>query len=237
MTSLDFAAATSGTRLHTVGVEYIPRVPRERARRALNVAVAAMGLVAAAPVMAVVAVAIKLTSKGPVIYRQTRIGVDRRKLYGGNHRRAQDFGGLPFTIFKFRTMTAAQSREPSEVWAVPDDPRVTPLGRILRKYRLDEIPQLFNVLRGDMNVVGPRPEQPTIFSELREQIPGYTIRQRVRPGITGWAQINQHYDTCVEDVRRKVAFDLEYVTRQSAGHDLRIMLKTVPTVAFKRGAW
>jgi len=88
-----------------------------------------------------------------------------------------------------------------------------------------------------MNVVGPRPEQPTIFSELREQIPGYTIRQRVRPGITGWAQINQHYDTCVEDVRRKVAFDLEYVTRQSAGHDLRIMLKTVPTVAFKRGAW
>jgi lipopolysaccharide/colanic/teichoic acid biosynthesis glycosyltransferase len=187
--------------------------------------------------MAVIAVAIRLTSKGPVIYRQTRVGIDRRKLFGGNHRRDQDVGGLPFTMFKFRTMAVAQSREPSEVWAARHDPRVTPLGRILRKYRLDEIPQLFNVLRGDMNVVGPRPEQPTIFSELREQIPGYTIRQRVRPGITGWAQINQHYDTCVEDVMRKVALDLEYVTRRSAGHDLKIMLKTVPTVAFKRGAW
>ena len=237
MTSIDFAAATSGTRPHTVGVEYLPHVPRERARRALNVAVAAMGLVAAAPLMAVIAVAIKLTSKGPVIYRQTRVGVDRRKLYGGNHHRVQDFGGLPFTMFKFRTMAVAQSRQPSEVWAAPDDPRVTPLGRVLRTYRLDEIPQLFNVLRGDMNVVGPRPEQPTIFASLREQIPGYAVRQRVRPGITGWAQINQHYDTCVEDVKRKVAYDLEYVTRQSAGHDLKIMLKTVPTVAFKRGAW
>ena len=237
MTSIDFAAATSRTRLHTVGVEYIPHVPREGARRALNVAVAAIGLVVGAPVMAVIAVAIRLTSKGPVIYRQTRVGIDRRKLFGGNHRRDQDVGGLPFTMFKFRTMAVAQSREPSEVWAARHDPRVTPLGRILRKYRLDEIPQLFNVLRGDMNVVGPRPEQPTIFSELREQIPGYTIRQRVRPGITGWAQINLHYDTCVEDVMRKVALDLEYVTRRSAGHDLKIMLKTVPTVAFKRGAW
>ena len=238
MTSIAFAAAASAsTRPRIVGVEHLPYVRRDRARRALNVTVAAIGLVAAAPVMAIIALAIKLTSKGPVIYRQTRVGVDRRKMYGGNHRRVQDFGGLPFTMFKFRTMAVAQSRKPSEVWAAPDDPRVTALGRMLRKYRLDEIPQLYNVLLGDMNVVGPRPEQPTIFAELREQIPGYGARQRVRPGITGWAQINQHYDTCLDDVKRKVNYDLEYVARQSLAEDLKIMLRTVPTVALRRGGW
>ena len=210
---------------------------RERERRALNVAVAAIGLVLAAPLLLVIAAAIKLTSRGPVIYKQTRVGVDRRRGFGGNHRRVRDIGGRPFTIYKFRTMAAAPSRQQAECWAAPDDPRVTPVGRVLRKYRLDELPQLFNVLVGDMNVVGPRPEQPTIFAELREQIPGYVIRQRVRPGITGLAQVSQGYDACLEDVRRKVSFDVQYVARQSLAEDLKIMLKTVPTMAFKRGAW
>ncbi len=125
----------------------------------------------------------------------------------------------------------------AQVWARPDDPRVTRLGRVLRKYRLDELPQLFNVLRGDMNIVGPRPEQPQIFAELRRQIGGYARRQRVRPGITGWAQVNLHYDTSVESVRQKVAYDLEYVARQSLAEDLRIMARTVPVVLFRRGAW
>jgi lipopolysaccharide/colanic/teichoic acid biosynthesis glycosyltransferase len=123
-----------------------------------------------------------------------------------------------------------------QVWAKPNDARVTTIGRVLRKYRLDELPQLFNVLRGDMNIVGPRPEQPTLFMNLRSEINDYQLRQRVLPGITGWAQINQHYDQCVDDVRRKVRLDLEYLERKSALHDLWILLKTVPVIVFRRGA-
>jgi len=163
--------------------------------------------------------------------------MDRRHSFGGNHRRQVDLGGRPFTMYKFRTMTASTSGNEQECWASPADPRTTALGRVLRKYRLDELPQLYNVLKGDMNVVGPRPEQPTIFASLREQIPTYPVRQRVHPGITGWAQINQHYDTCLDDVRRKVAFDLEYVARRSPMEDLKIMLRTVPSVAVKCRGW
>ena len=208
--------------------------------RALNVAVAALGLVISAPLMAAIAVAIKLTSRGPVIYSQMRVGIDRRAPgEPGNSRRQHDAGGKPFRIFKFRTM-APPARGPqttAEVWAQPDDPRVTPLGRILRSYRLDELPQLINVLRGDMNVVGPRPEQPTIFARLRQQIERYEERQRVRPGITGWAQVNQSYDTSVESVRRKLELDLEYIRRQSVMEDIRILLRTVPDMLGSRGAW
>jgi lipopolysaccharide/colanic/teichoic acid biosynthesis glycosyltransferase len=236
----DFAAATFAPSLAgSAWNDHIDHARREKERRALNVAVAAIGLVLTAPLMACIAALVRLTSRGPVIYKQTRIGIDRRKEFGGNHRRQVDFGGQPFTIYKFRTMTVggAGQQRPDECWAAPDDPRVTMVGRILRKYRLDELPQLFNVLRGDMNVVGPRPEQPTIFASLREQIPAYPLRQRVRPGITGWAQVNQHYDTSVEDVRRKLHFDLQYLERHSLAEDVKIMLRTLPTVALKRGAW
>jgi len=210
----------------------------ELPRRLLNVVVAAIGLVVAAPLMALIAVLIKLTSKGPVLYTQTRIGLDRRdpKVVSLNHRRDWDHGGAPFRIYKFRTMATRPGRANDQVWARPEDPRVTPIGRLLRQYRLDELPQLWNVLRGDMNVVGPRPEQPKIFLELREMIDGYESRQRVRPGITGWAQINNHYDRSIEDVRRKVSYDLEYIARQSVMHDLWIMARTVPVMLFKKGA-
>ncbi|PYR16271.1 MAG: sugar transferase, partial [Acidobacteria bacterium] len=124
-----------------------------------------------------------------------------------------------------------------EVWAAPTDPRVTSIGRILRLYRLDEIPQLINVLNGDMNVVGPRPEQPAIFARLRQEIDGYQDRQRVPPGITGWAQVNQAYDRSVEDVKRKVALDLEYIERRTVVEDMKIMFRTFPVIAGKRGAW
>ena len=219
--------------------ELAPETNESRARRVLNVAVAIIGLVLAAPIMAVIAVLVKLTSPGPILYRQVRVGMDRRnpRLPIGNHRRAIDYGGAPFTIYKFRTMAAAASRSDRQVWAKQNDVRVTPLGRFLRKYRLDELPQLLNVLKGDMNIVGPRPEQPTIFADLRKQVVGYTLRQRVRPGITGWAQINHHYDATVEDVRTKVAYDLEYIARQSFLEDLKIMLATAPVLVFKRGAW
>src|SRR2546422_5974461 len=126
-------------------------------------------------------------------------------------------------MYKFRTMHQDRAKGDRQVWARPDDARVTPIGRVLRKVRLDEVPQLFNVLLGDMNVVGPRPEQPSIFVFLREQIEGYQRRQRVRPGITGWAQINQAYDRTVDDVRRKVVYDLEYIRRQSTLEDCRII--------------
>jgi lipopolysaccharide/colanic/teichoic acid biosynthesis glycosyltransferase len=211
--------------------------PSERARRIMNVVVAALALVVAAPLMLLIAVLIKLTDRGPVLFRQLRVGVDRRRGSGGNWRRRVDYGGRLFTMYKFRTMTHTGNASDDQVWAQPDDPRVTPIGRVLRKYRLDELPQLINVLRGEMNVVGPRPEQPRIFLSLREQVQRYPERQRVLPGITGWAQINQHYDTCVEDVERKLQLDLVYTRQASVRMDLQILLKTVPVVVYRKGAW
>ena len=212
---------------------------REGGRRALNVLLAATGLVLVAPLMAAIAALIKLTSRGPILYTQTRVGLDRRthRGSGDNGRRGDDCGGRLFQIYKFRTMRHSPTAADAQVWASPDDPRVTSLGRVLRQYRLDELPQLLNVLLGDMNLVGPRPEQPQIFRRLRAGIDGYPHRQRVRPGITGWAQINQDYDQSMEDVRRKVALDLEYVTRQSVWEDVRILMRTIPVVLLRRGAW
>jgi len=154
-----------------------------------------------------------------------------------NHRREQNLGGQPFTIYKFRTMRVDAEHGSGAVWAQQQDPRVTAVGGLLRQYRLDELPQLLNVLRGEMNIVGPRPERPTIFAELREHIAEYPLRQRAKPGITGLAQINHHYDRSLEDVRTKVHYDLEYIRRQSVAEDLRIMLKTVPVVLLRRGGW
>lgn len=213
---------------------------QELAYRTLNLSIALVGLVVALPVMIVIALVIKLTSEGPVFFTQTRIGLNRRHLLGpGMRYRPADRGGRPFLMFKFRTMLppAAAAAAPAEVWATPDDPRVTRVGRMLRLYRLDELPQLLNVLLGDMSIVGPRPEQPTIFAQLREQIDMYQARQCVPPGITGWAQVNQHYDCSIEDVKKKLTFDLEYIQRRSVLEDLRIMLRTVPTMIGKLGGW
>lgn len=201
----------------------------------MNVLAAVVGIILTAPVMAAVALLVRVTSRGPIFYSQTRVGLDRRRgaIRPPASRRQADVGGRPFTIFKFRTMYVHKS---DEVWATENDPRITPLGRVLRKYRLDELPQLFNVLLGDMNIVGPRPEQPKIFAKLRDQIEHYPMRQQVRPGITGWAQINQQYDRDISDVRRKVELDLEYVERQSLMEDLSIMARTIPVMIFQRGA-
>jgi lipopolysaccharide/colanic/teichoic acid biosynthesis glycosyltransferase len=133
-------------------------------------------------------------------------------------------------IYKFRTMIDDPST--GQVWAASDDPRVTRLGRVLRAARLDELPQLFNVLMGDMNIVGPRPEQPEIFAELQGMVPSYRTRQRVLPGITGLAQVSAGHDRSLEDVRQKIKFDLEYIGRRSALHDLTIMARTIPVMAF-----
>jgi lipopolysaccharide/colanic/teichoic acid biosynthesis glycosyltransferase len=203
---------------------------RDALRRGLNIAAAAVGLATVAPLMVVIGLLIKLTSGGPIFYMQNRVGIDRRarEQASRNRRRHRDYGGKLFTIYKFRTMTVAAPGccNPGEVWATPGDPRVTRLGRMLRRFRLDELPQLINVLRGDMNVVGPRPEQPTIFEQLRARVERYPERQRVRPGITGWAQVNLPYDRTVDDVRRKLFLDLQYIGRQSVLEDLKIMART-----------
>jgi len=215
-----------------------PRERSERLSRLVNIAIAAIALVVMAPVMLLVALAVRLTSKGPVFYSQVRVGVDRRFRQKSTYdRRGFDYGGRPFTMFKFRTMRVDAEANGQAVWAQKNDPRTTPIGKFLRKTRLDELPQLWNVIRGDMNIVGPRPERPSIFAQLREDIPMYAQRQRVKPGITGWAQINQAYDTCLDDVRSKVQFDLQYVQRQGILHDLQIMSMTVPVMIRRQAGW
>ena len=215
------------------------RLGSDRAIRALNVVVAAVGIVVTLPLWLLIAVVIKLTSRGPVFYSQVRVGLDARALRPPRHdsRRQEDIGGRPFTIYKFRTMRPDAETGGKAVWAKSDDDRVTAIGGFLRACRLDELPQLINVLRGEMNIVGPRPERPQLFRELREQIPEYPLRQRVPPGITGHAQVHLQYDTNVDDVRRKVAHDLEYIANRTVWQDLKIMLKTLPVMLFRKGGW
>ena len=216
----------------------IPRKRDEVISRALNVFVASIALVLMAPVFVLVALAIALTSRGPVMYSQIRVGMDRRWRYARAYNlRGYDHGGKLFKMYKFRTMRVDAEPDGRAVWASRRDPRVTLVGRFLRTTRLDELPQLWNVIQGDMNIVGPRPERPSIFAELRKDIPEYPLRQRVKPGITGWAQINRSYDACIEDVRQKVRLDLEYVRRQGVFEDLRIMSMTLPVMLFRRGGW
>jgi len=214
-------------------------LPQSRGTRTLNFVVALVALIVLLPLLLIIAVLVRVTSRGPVFYTQTRVGMDRREPLdpNKNHRRQLDMGGQPFTIYKFRTMRVDAEQGCGAVWAQRQYPRVTMVGRFLRQYRLDELPQLLNVLKGEMNIVGPRPERPTIFAELREHIAEYPLRQRARPGITGLAQINHHYDHSLDDVRTKVQYDLEYIRRQSVAEDLRIMLKTLPVILLRRGGW
>ena len=232
-------APAPGTLITPTAVAVVPRTRSERINRVINIVLASLAIVILSPIFLLVALAVWLTSPGPVLYTQDRVGIDRRSrralaLYD---RRASDHGGSVFTIYKFRSMHCNAETHSGAVWATKNDPRVTPVGRFLRKTRLDELPQLFNVIKGDMNIVGPRPERPTIFARLRQDISEYPLRQRAKPGITGWAQVNLAYDSTIEDVRKKVDLDLEYLRRQSVIEDVRIMLRTVPVMLFKRGGW
>jgi lipopolysaccharide/colanic/teichoic acid biosynthesis glycosyltransferase len=207
--------------------------------RAVNIILATIGLLLAAPIMLIFGLLVKLSSPGPIFYAQARVGLDRRRAgrqSRGYDRRTRDLGGGPFMILKFRTMRIGAEKN-GAVWAVPRDARVTLVGRVMRKYRIDELPQLVNVIRGEMNIVGPRPERPSIFSRLCDDIAEYPLRQRARPGITGWAQVNQAYDTTLDDVRAKVRYDLEYIERQGVAEDLMIMARTVPVMIFRKGGW
>ena len=219
--------------------DFEPRIRSEWVSRLFNCSIAFVLLILSAPVMALAAIVIRLTSRGPVLYTQTRVGIDRRwtSTLSLHERRREDLGGVPFTIFKFRSMRVDAELNGQAVWAKKDDDRVTGFGKALRKTRIDELPQLYNVLIGDMNIVGPRPERPSIFVRLREQILEYPVRQRVRPGITGLAQVSNPYDACLDDVRKKVYFDIQYMRRQSLAEDIRIMARTVPVMLFRIGGW
>lgn len=188
-------------------------------KRAFDVTVALAVLVLAAPLLAVTALAVRLESRGPVLYRQARVGLD----------------GRPYELLKFRSMRADAEADGVPQWAAQGDPRVTRVGRVIRRTRIDELPQVLNVLRGDMSVVGPRPERPYFVERLGEQIPFYPDRHRVKPGIGGWAQLNYPYGASVEDARRKLEYDLYYVKNCSVFLDLLILLQTLRVVIWPHG--
>ena len=201
--------------------------------RGVNLVVAIAALLVLLPLILVVGLLIRLDSPGPIIYRQLRIGVDRRNridAHDSTGRRVNDLGGSPFVIYKFRTMRNDAERNSGPVWATKNDARATRVGAWLRRTRLDEVPQFWNVLTGDMSVVGPRPERPSFVLDLQKKIDGYRLRNRVKPGITGWAQIHKPSDLTLEDVREKIGYDLEYVRRRSLWFDLLIMLRTLPVM-------
>jgi sugar transferase (PEP-CTERM system associated) len=189
-------------------------------RRALDVGLSLMGLILSAPIMGLAALSIKLDSAGPVLFRQERVGKD----------------GKVFVLYKFRSMHVDAEQLTGPVWATEDDPRVTRVGRVLRKIRLDETPQMFNVLIGDMSFIGPRPERPVFVNQLKEAIPYYVLRFAVKPGITGWAQVRYSYGSTVEDALEKLQYDLYYVKNMSIFLDLLILLESIQVVLFRRGA-
>lgn len=191
----------------------------EFAKRAVDIAISLAGLVLVWPVMLLTAIVVRMDSPGPALFSQERVGRDGRQ----------------FTLYKFRSMRADAEKATGPVWASKDDPRITRSGQIMRKSRLDELPQLFNVLMGDMSLVGPRPERAVFVEELAQQIPYFNQRHIVKPGLTGWAQINYPYGNTVEDALQKLQYDLFYIKNQSVLFDLSILFQTIKTVVLRRG--
>jgi sugar transferase (PEP-CTERM system associated) len=190
------------------------------ARRLLSIIFALALLILVLPFIPLIALAVKLTSPGALLYRQQRVGKN----------------GKVFNCYKFRTMRADAEVDTGPTWAGDDDPRITPVGRFLRMMRLDEIPQLWNVLKGDMSFVGPRPERPEFVERLSREIPYYHLRHFLRPGITGWAQICYEYGSSVEQAKEKLKYDLYYIKHLSVALDLYIIFQTIKIVLFGRGA-
>jgi sugar transferase (PEP-CTERM system associated) len=189
------------------------------ARRLVSFGVSLAGLILCLPLIPFIMLAVRLSSPGPIFFQQMRVG---------RH-------GRIFSVFKFRTMKV-DAESDAAIWASENDPRITSLGRFLRSSRLDEIPQMWNVLKGDMSFVGPRPERPEFVEWLKKEIPFYELRHMIRPGITGWAQVRYHYGASLEEARRKLEYDLYYVKHLSLGLDLLIMFETIKTIMLRRGA-
>ena len=221
---------------------------RLRVKRVADVLISAICLILFTPFFLIIAILIRLDSPGPIIYRQVRIGQDRRKRdrkkpnfqveadrRNGNRRKSNVFG-RPFNIYKFRTMVNGAEKETGPVWATQRDPRITKVGRVLRKKRLDELPQLFNVLMGHMSLVGPRPERLHFIQHFSRHIENYKERFWLRPGITGLAQVSAGYDSSIESAKIKTKHDLQYIRHWHITEDIIIILKTVVVMLNGKGA-
>src|SRR2546428_11566792 len=190
----------------------------EIARVAMHRTVAFIGAILSLPIAIMTAVLIKIDSRGPILYKQERVGKN----------------GRPFTLMKFRSMRTDAEKD-GPVWAKTADERMTRVGRIIRKIRVDEIPQFWNILRGDMNFVGPRPERPHFIAQLAQEIEYYESRHLIAPGLTGWAQIKYPYGASIEDAKKKLEYDLYYIKNQNVMLDSTIMFETIKTILSGRG--
>lgn len=198
-----------------------PMPPWEKnVKRLIDIGASLSALVVLSPLLLIIAAAIKLDSKGPALYRQERVG----------------YRGARFRLWKFRSMVTDAEKHSGPVWAGKNDDRITRVGRIIRKMRMDELPQLYNILRGDMSLVGPRPEREFFVEQLKMKIPYYSLRLKVKPGLTGWAQIKHNYDRSLDDVREKLKYDLYYIENMSLSMDFKILLATVYVVIGAKGA-
>jgi exopolysaccharide biosynthesis polyprenyl glycosylphosphotransferase len=189
-------------------------------KRVIDIAISVISLLILSPILIVLAIFIKLDTPGPVFHRQDRTGLRGKK----------------FTLVKFRSMVSDAEKHTGPIWAEKNDKRITKIGSIMRPFRLDELPQIINVMKGEMSFVGPRPERPAFVEHFRKEIPFYGLRLTVHPGITGWAQVKHTYDQSFDDVKKKLQYDLEYIHNMSLRLDLKIFLKTVLTVMKREGA-
>ena len=207
--------------LPVINIRYVPltNTGNMLIKRTMDIAGSLLGIVVTSPVMLLAALLIKLTSPGPVIFRQERVGLHNK----------------PFYMYKFRSMEMQSPREEKKAWTVRNDPRVTPVGKFLRRTSLDELPQLFNILKGDMSLVGPRPERPLFVEKFKEEIPRYMVKHQVRPGLTGWAQVNGlRGDT---SIRKRIEYDIYYIENWTLGFDLKIILMTFFTGFVNKNAY
>jgi len=209
-------------------------------KRLMDIFISSIGVILTALLYPLIALIIKLDSKGPAIYKQVRIGVDRRKHLDNNFRsddrRTQNDFGKPFAMYKFRTMYTDAEKKSGPVWATEDDPRITKVGKFLRKTRLDELPQFINILKGEMSFVGPRPERVYFGKKLADQIGNYDKRFKSKPGLTGIAQILDGYDTTLEKAKEKVAHDIGYVKNKNLFLDANVIFRTIRIIFTGEGA-
>lgn len=207
--------------LPVINIRYVPLTNSGNilVKRAMDIVGALVGIVISSPIMLLSAALVKLTSPGPVIFRQERVGLHNR----------------PFSMYKFRTMELQSPEEEKKAWTVRNDPRVTGVGRFLRKTSLDELPQLFNILKGDMSLVGPRPERPSYVERFREEIPRYMVKHQVRPGLTGWAQVNGLRGN--SSIKKRIDYDLYYIENWTLGLDVKIIIMTFFTGFVNKNAY
>jgi exopolysaccharide biosynthesis polyprenyl glycosylphosphotransferase len=191
----------------------------KKLKRLMDIVISLLILLISSPIIFLTAIAIKIDSEGPMFFKQERLGQN----------------GKPFKVFKFRSMIVDAEKHTGPVWSQKDDPRVTRMGKIVRRLRIDELPQMYNVLKGEMSLVGPRPEREFFVEKLSKEIPYYKRRLKVRPGVTGWAQIKHKYDETIEDVKIKLKYDLFYIENMSLRMDFKILMRTVFVVLFGKG--